>query len=295
MAEQTIYDEKRDGLYRDRAMDFMIHKEVRSKSMTSAHYHPYYELFYVTRGNCRMFVGHSLFTVTPGEMVILPPSTLHRTQYDERDPVERTTVSFTPRFIDGTESTVGDDIMEESLPMGKMEFEGESRRRIEEILNRLLIEDKSSDRFSEAAKKALLAELFVALARNAGKRAEREEPMDETEANIQEAAKYIFEHYSEDITLGQASSIARMSETYFSRKFKEVTGFGFKEYTTNIRMQHAVEMLKNGDLSVTKIAISCGFPDANYFGDTFKKRTGMSPREFRKKESTTSKSCVKIK
>ena len=67
MAEQTIYDEKRDGLYRDRARDFMIHKEVRSKSMTTAHYHPYYELFYVTKGNCRMFVGHSLFTVTPGD------------------------------------------------------------------------------------------------------------------------------------------------------------------------------------------------------------------------------------
>ncbi len=282
MGEQTIYDGKREGHYRDRAKDFMIQKEVRNKSMMSAHYHPYYELFYVTRGNCRMFVGHSLFTVTPGEMVILPPSTLHRTQYDENIPVERTTVSFTPRFLSGAEAILGKNTLEKSLFMGKMIFMGPGRARIEEILGNLLKEDKNDDIFSEAAKKILTAELMITLARN-GEGRLKEDLMDETEANIQESAKYIYEHYSEEITLKEASSVAKMSETYFSRMFREVTGFGFKEYLTNIRMQHAVDMLTAGSLSVTEIAIACGFPDANYFGDTFRKRMGMSPREFRKR------------
>ncbi|WP_191014922.1 AraC family transcriptional regulator [Treponema zioleckii] len=284
MAEQTIYDGKRDGHYRDRAMEFMIQKEVRNKSMTSAHYHPYYEIFYVTMGNCRMFVGHSLFTVSPGEMVILPPSTLHRTQYDEKIPVERTTVSFTPKFIDGMGQIVGMKTLEESLCMGKVIFNGQSRERLEVIFENLLFEDKINDKFSEAAKKTLLSELFVCLARN-GSGLSEEKLMNETEANIQDAAKHIFEHYSEEITLKEASSIAGMSETYFSKKFREVTGFGFKEYLTNIRMQHAINMLTSGDLTITEIAIECGFPDANYFGDTFKKRTGMSPRDFRRNPS----------
>lgn len=292
MPAQSIYDGKRDGLYRDREKEFMIHREVRSKSMTNAHYHPYYEIFYVANGSCRMFVEHSLFSVSAGEMVVLPPSTLHRTQYDRDAPVERTTVSFTPRFVEGARSVVGERIFDEALSLGKTAFAGRERDKAESALSRLLAEEGTDEDFADALRKAVLSELLVLAARNAGKGERKEEPVDETEANIQKAAKHIFEQYSDDITLKDASSVAGMSETYFSRKFKEVTGFGFKEYLTNIRMQHAMQMLSAGDLSVTQIAAACGFPDANYFGDTFRKRTGLSPRDFRKKRKA--EKCVII-
>ena len=74
-----------------------------------------------------------------------------------------------------------------------------------------------------------------------------------------------------------------MCSTYFSRKFMEVTGYGFKEYLTNVRIKRSQEMLITGKLTVTQIAFACGFADANYFGDAFRKCTGCSPREFRKK------------
>ena len=73
-----------------------------------------------------------------------------------------------------------------------------------------------------------------------------------------------------------------MSPAYFSRKFKSVTGFGFKEYLTNIRIREAAQLLINTGKSVTDIALECGFGDGNYFGDAFKKIKGISPRDFRK-------------
>ena len=73
-----------------------------------------------------------------------------------------------------------------------------------------------------------------------------------------------------------------MSSTYFSKKFKEVTGFGFKEYILNIRMKKACLLLLETKLSVTEIAYETGFNDSNYFGDVFKRIKGVSPLKYRK-------------
>jgi YesN/AraC family two-component response regulator len=73
-----------------------------------------------------------------------------------------------------------------------------------------------------------------------------------------------------------------MSPAYCSRKFKSVTGFGFKEYLTNIRIREASRLLLTTSKSITEIAEACGFGDGNYFGDAFKKIKGVPPRVFRK-------------
>ena len=72
-----------------------------------------------------------------------------------------------------------------------------------------------------------------------------------------------------------------MNPTYFSKKFRETTGFGVKEYLTHIRLQNAAHLLCTTDPSITEIAGICGFSDGNYFGDAFRKHYGMSPRAYR--------------
>ncbi len=96
------------------------------------------------------------------------------------------------------------------------------------------------------------------------------------------AARYMNQHYQEGVTLGQVAAFANMSPTYFSKKFKSSTGLCFKEYLNYIRVQKASDMLRNTDLSVTGVAMACGFSDGNYFGDVFRRLTGVSPREYRK-------------
>ncbi|OYP47874.1 hypothetical protein CG709_03195 [Lachnotalea glycerini] len=79
-----------------------------------------------------------------------------------------------------------------------------------------------------------------------------------------------------------AASQANMSATYFSRKFKNVTGFGFKEYLCKIRLTEASKLLLETNQSITEVAFSCGFSDSNYFGDVFRKLKGVSPLQYRK-------------
>jgi AraC-like DNA-binding protein len=76
-----------------------------------------------------------------------------------------------------------------------------------------------------------------------------------------------------------------MSESRFSRVFKEVVGIGYKEYLNSVRLNQANRLLLNTSQSVSDIAYACGFNDSNYFSTFFKKTNGMSPLEFRKLNS----------
>ena len=71
------------------------------------------------------------------------------------------------------------------------------------------------------------------------------------EETIEATAKYIYDHYQNPITLEEVAELSHMSPAYFSRKFKAVTGFGYKEYLTNIRIREASRLLLHSACSVT--------------------------------------------
>ena len=98
---------------------------------------------------------------------------------------------------------------------------------------------------------------------------------------INEAARYLEEHFTEEMTTHELARMANLSEGYFCSLFKRVTGKTAKEYVNALRIKRAEELLSGTDMTVTGIAFCCGFSDANYFTRMFKKETGVSPREFR--------------
>ena len=99
---------------------------------------------------------------------------------------------------------------------------------------------------------------------------------------IQIAARYISEHYAEEITLSDAAAMAFMEETYFSKKFKQLTGFGFKEYLVTTRIKAAEKLLSTTNMAIGEIAEACGFSSSNYFGNVFKSVWGISPSDYRR-------------
>ncbi len=102
-------------------------------------------------------------------------------------------------------------------------------------------------------------------------------------AGITDAIKYVMEHYKEKITLDTLSSIAYTDKFYFIRQFHALTGFTPKEYQNELRLNEALSLLKNTDLSVTAIANEVGFSDAKGLIALIKRRKGCSPSQLRKK------------
>lgn len=102
-------------------------------------------------------------------------------------------------------------------------------------------------------------------------------------AGITDAIKYVMEHYKEKITLDTLSSMAYTDKFYFIRQFHALTGFTPKEYQNELRLNEALSLLKNTDLSVTAIANEVGFSDSRGLIALIKSRKGCSPSQLRKK------------
>ncbi|WP_026507667.1 response regulator [Butyrivibrio sp. MC2013] len=98
---------------------------------------------------------------------------------------------------------------------------------------------------------------------------------------IEMAKEYIDAHYSEVLTLNDMADRAELNPSYFSNLFKQETGINFSEYLLNVRMEKAKDLLKDPTIKIYEVGSMVGYEDAVSFGRAFKKRWGISPKEFR--------------
>ena len=80
-----------------------------------------------------------------------------------------------------------------------------------------------------------------------------------------------------------------MSGSYISKRFKQDTGMNYFEYLTWVRIEKAKAILLSSEHLVTEIASETGFKDYRIFIKSFKDKTGMTPKEFRKKYENETK------
>ncbi|MCS7462058.1 helix-turn-helix domain-containing protein [Paenibacillus doosanensis] len=102
-------------------------------------------------------------------------------------------------------------------------------------------------------------------------------------SGFEEIEAFIQSHYAEDITLQGIAERYHMSESYFSRLFKKQVGTSFLEYVTMIRVRQAKELLANPRLKIYEVSLQAGYQDSRYFSQIFRKYTGETPTEFRKR------------
>jgi two-component system response regulator YesN len=100
---------------------------------------------------------------------------------------------------------------------------------------------------------------------------------------VQKVKTYIHEHYKE-ATLEKAAQIVYMNPYYLSKYFKTKTGENFSEYVTRVRMNTAIELLKDIKYKTYEVSEMVGYSNAKYFTRTFRRYFGQSPREFRNME-----------
>ncbi|MCS7061042.1 MAG: substrate-binding domain-containing protein [Anaerolineae bacterium] len=96
------------------------------------------------------------------------------------------------------------------------------------------------------------------------------------------AMAYIHEHYAESISRETLAAAVGVSERYLTRCFKQETGITPVVYLNRYRVRQACRLLESGEISVTEVAMACGFGDSTYFGKVFRAETGVSPRAWQR-------------
>ncbi|MBP3593614.1 MAG: helix-turn-helix transcriptional regulator [Lachnospiraceae bacterium] len=253
----------------------------------SHHYHDCYELYYLYSGERYYFIQDKTYHVTGGSMVLIPPNDIHRTGNLGSFGYDRMLIHFSKDLLSDL-LVVCPDInpyknLEEEIHLISLDDRQQSF--VETLLHTMEAEYQGSGLRENSHIKLTLLQLLLFL--NDCKPGRQDAALTElnnTQKLMFEILGYINNHYFEELTLETVSAKYFLSTYYFSRTFKEVTGFHFVEYLNNVRMKEAKKLLLNPDLTVNEVSAAVGFHSNTHFGRVFKQIVGCSPSAYKKKE-----------
>ena len=244
-----------------------------------------------------MLAGQTNYILTPGMILIIPSNVPHKTTYNPDTTSERLTVEFSPEYISDITEEFGDIWMNRFFYNSPIYLPPDSRSHIEHMFAALTegtqptvsltpedsVCPQQEDLFSDCVRKLHFQEIIIELLRrNTHANYVTAEGILISDIAVAEALRYIDANYNEPLTLEGVANMYRLNPSYFSSKFKAVNGIGFKEYHNNVRIIRAEKLLLETNMSITEIAMKCGYETSNYFGDAFRRINNCSPSQFRK-------------
>ena len=103
---------------------------------------------------------------------------------------------------------------------------------------------------------------------------------------IKRSVEYMKNNFTDpSLTVAQIAAESNFSEVYFRRMFTSAFGKTPISYITELRIDYAKRLLRNGGCTVGEVAERVGFNDVKYFSTAFKKHTSMTPRQYREESA----------
>ncbi len=239
------------------------------------HFHSdIYEIYYLVKGNVGYFVSEKTYNVVEGDVIVIPPNTLHKTVPKNDQVRTRIIINLNKSFLKEFDSR--DILLNNDVSI----IHSEKGDRIGEIFHELLEEYKGKQ--NVALLKALTCELIILMQREKDKKNKLVEG-SATSQLISDVVIYINSYYNSKITLEKTAKMFFTNASYLSRTFKESTGISFSDYLVNFRIKKSLEMMEETDKNITQIAYDAGFGSTNHFCKAFKSVMGESPLQYRKK------------
>ncbi len=103
------------------------------------------------------------------------------------------------------------------------------------------------------------------------------------DAAIAKAQGYIEAHVEEKITIAELASLASLGRRSFERRFKEATHNSVLEYINRVKMEAAKRRFEESRKNINEVMYEVGYTDAKAFRTIFKKATGLTPLQYRRK------------
>lgn len=221
------------------------------------HSHSVWEIIYQTMGNTRAIADGKVFEMAEGDIIVIPPETVHNTESDTYitdmwlsfEKYEFPTFPFLVKDTDGNIRNLFNMLFKicDEKPKGFESF---------------------AERFTE------LICLYV-------KKASAEEGVPSIIGVIKNKLKENIAN--SDFMVTEYIVSLGYNPDYFRRLFKKYTSLSPSVYLNNLRMERAKELLfANPFFSISEIANLCGFKDSLYFSTSFKRYTGVTPSRYKK-------------
>ncbi len=250
-----------------------------------AHWHTTPEIIMPTENIYTVECYNQIITLREGDIVLICPGCIHTLYAPEKGRRIIFQADINPlRFMKEIETLV--TIISPLIVITPEDFPS-----IYDKVKSLLLEIKneylSSSSFSEVSIYSKTLEIITLIGRSRAatgmKTISPDAPRKQEEyiEKFIEICNYISAHCSDELNLEAVASMSGFSKFYFSRLFKQFTNVSFYKYVNQKRIEKAAEMLTEPNISITNVALSCGFESLSSFIRMFKIVKGCTPTEFR--------------
>ncbi len=259
-------------------------------SLIDWHWHPALEFSLVRHGQVRYYVENLTFDLPAGDGILKNANVLHRVEPHPQHPDgEMLSVFMDTEFIAPAKSLLHkqyvapliSDSRLTGLPLRQeVPWQGKVLSHLAEAC--ALSEEKTG---SYALKiHCLMCEIWELLWTYFDTLPQRTpSPRDLTmQVRAKQMMAFIQEHYQEKLTLAQIAASASISKTACLSCFRQTLGISPMDYVLHYRLDCAAHLLSATAQNVSEISMACGFEDPSYFGKLFRRRTGLTPLQYRR-------------
>ena len=243
-----------------------------------SYYKQNYYLIYVVSGKGYVYNNNERILVTPGQLLFLNLSKPYKYHSHKKDPWEFHWILFGGKDADWFYNLITDK--------NRLVFSLGENSKIPGYLKDAFQLFEQKDTFLEFKVSNLvntiLTELYIEVAK--ADKIKRDLTSEYPDA-IKTVIDFVEQNYFRKITLDELASITFLNPFYLLKLFKKYTGHTPGEYITRFRIDYSKQLLLKSELTIEHISLFLGFNTHSYFSMTFKKRTGLTPDQFRKKYS----------
>ena len=265
---------------------FRVMEYKGSNTGCSWHFHDEFQMSLILNGCGQRVVGDSIHTIKQGELTLLGANLPHAWRYDplEGQQIHIVVIHFKEDFA-GTDFLLKPEMRSLRLLLARarqgLQVHGTTRKKVTQLVQGLL----KSNGFERVVK---LLGILNALAESnelcricsPGIRPANAELDVE---RLRSVYAFVEANFDQPINRCQVASIAHLSPSAFSRFFKQHTGTTFQGFLNDHRIGFACRLLAEKSLSVTDVAMRCGFSSTTSFNRCFRRLKKISPSQYRQK------------
>ena len=271
--------------------------------VSQEHSHEFMQMLYVLKGKITNEIGGHCDTIREGELILLPPFVKHRNDYYEG--TDLFTISFMPSLVDSSFDTpfqIDDsnkfsrvyfspfiEMAKDPSLIRKFHFITAETLVLKDLFWSMYDDFQAGDEMSRITLHANFIKTLALVTKNYLHIKQQLEkihrsPHHKHYDKVQNVIQYIQENFHKDLKINDIISMCNLSSTYFRMIFKEITGKSFVSYLNELRIYHAIVLIKKSNMNLSEIAYDVGFGEFQNFHRAFKKIIGCSPSAYRKSE-----------
>lgn len=247
------------------------------------HQHHRIEINYVKKGSCIIQLQDESINFKENELMIICPDVMHSFQAGN-DGCTLMQLEFLPEVFEDFTNVLAVNDWDVFTPLSLFSSSNSvikiiNNVRIMRAIQRIVTELNTKKSYFDYLVLMYYAELLILIYRHMD---EAYLPIGSNPA-MAKAIQFIRENFKKDISIKQVANEVQISERYLRKVFGEYLNLSPIEYLNQIRINHAIELLRISELSIKEICYECGFQSPQYFSRVFKKQVGVNPRKINHK------------